>query len=76
MQDLQEVTHDIHYEKFRSQRLAKSAPASAGAVAPPKDKDKQLQEKDEELRRMQDMLAKMQEQIKQQSQTNLVGLGK
>jgi len=79
MQDLQEVTHDVHYENFRSQRLARGGDASGAssvAVAPRHDKDRQLQEKDDELRRMQDMLAKMQEQIKQQSQTNLVGCGK
>lgn len=81
MQDLQEVTHDVHYENFRSERLAKNS-GSAGAGAPgPKQagpegqKDKMLAEKDEELRRMQEMLAKMQEQIKQQSSTNLAAIG-
>jgi len=80
MQDLQEVTHDVHYENLRPQRLAKGDTRDGGsssAAAPPRhDKDRQLQEKDDELRRMQDMLAKMQEQTKQQSQTNLAGPGK
>lgn len=79
MQDLQEVTHDVHYENFRSERLArgggkeaaKEKPgASVGAPAGDQT-DKLLAEKDEELRRMQEMMAKLQEQIKQQSSTNL-----
>ena len=84
MQDLQEVTHDVHYENFRSECLASgggsattSASSGGGAVngaskaAGAEDKDKVLAEKDAELRRMQEMLAKMQEQMKQQSSTNL-----
>ena len=79
MQDLQEVTHDVHYENFRSERLARGESVSSGsgsvASSQPErgvgEKDKMLAEKDEELRRMQEMLAKMQEQIKQQSSTNL-----
>jgi len=85
MQDLQEVTHDVHYENFRSECLASggasattSASSGSGAAAGQskasagaEDKDKVLAEKDAELRRMQEMLAKMQEQMKQQSSTNL-----
>jgi len=82
MQDLQEVTHDVHYENFRSECLAKGgsaasassgggASASASKTSGAEDKDKVLAEKDAELRRMQEMLAKMQEQMKQQSSTNL-----
>ena len=84
MQDLQEVTHDVHYENFRSECLATGGSAastssgSSGAAAAassakggPENKDKVLAEKDAELRRMQEMLAKMQEQMKQQSSTNL-----
>lgn len=83
MQDLQEVTHDVHYENFRSERLAKGGGAGAGVTngggagaAGGKEvtKDKMLAEKDEELRRMQEMLAQMQAQIKQQSSTNLSNL--
>ena len=68
------VTHDVHYENFRSERLARGGggaankPAEAGRTD---QKDQMLAEKDEELRRMQEMLAKMQQQIKQQSSTNL-----
>ena len=52
MQDLQEVTNDVHYENYRSQSLAKhpsgngSSGAGAGVRRPPPildDKDKQLQ---------------------------------
>ena len=77
MQDMQEVTHDVHYENYRSQKLARQ---TGGAVAAKKapvafdDKDKQLQEKEAELRRMQEMVAAMQRQIKQQSQTSLAGV--
>jgi len=75
MQDLQEVTHDLHYENFRSQRLASGRPG-AGSVPVPASPgidvtEQKLLEKDAELRRMQEMLARMQEQMKQQSTTNL-----
>ena len=87
MQDLQEVTGDLHYENYRSQRLAKSNGNGGGAAAsaasasvlkrPPPivdDKDKQLQEKEAELRRMQEMVAAMQQQIKQQSTISLASM--
>lgn len=74
MQDLREVTQDVHYENYRSQRLV-------GKTAPPVDnkdtisvggdeaeKDRILQEKEAELRRMQEMIAKMQEEMKQKQQ--------
>jgi septin family protein len=55
-----QVTHDVHYENFRSQRLSKggahSGPGKTAAAATLSDKDvkdKMLAEKDEELRRMQ-----------------------
>jgi len=84
MQDLQEVTHDVHYENYRSQRLAskgkegralgEASVTNAGRGATLDDKDKQLQEKEAELKRMQEMLANMQQQMKQQSQTSLQSL--
>ena len=76
MQDLQEVTHDVHYENYRSQRLTKPASNAAIKRPPPilDEKDKQLQEKEAELRRMQEMVAAMQKQINQQSQTSLASL--
>ena len=52
MQDLQEVTNDVHYENYRSQSLAKqpsenaNSSGGAGVRRPPPildDKDKQLQ---------------------------------
>jgi len=86
MQDLQEVTHDIHYENYRSQRLARNGGnkenvASSSSVEPnvsigsaDDEKERILREKDAELKRMQEMVAAMQEQIKQQSQTSLPSL--
>ncbi|XP_058612173.1 septin-2 isoform X1 [Onychostoma macrolepis] len=64
MQDLQEVTQDLHYENFRSERLKRG-----GRKAPePEEMDKDiiLQEKEAELRRMQEMIAKMQAQMQKQ----------
>ncbi|KAJ8667649.1 hypothetical protein QAD02_009312 [Eretmocerus hayati] len=74
MQDLQEVTQEVHYENYRSERLAKGAPVPPrrqtaiendknNAVS---EKDRILQEKEAELRKMQEMLAVMQAQMQQQ----------
>ncbi|KAM4727670.1 septin-2 isoform 2-T2 [Anableps anableps] len=66
MQDLQEVTQDLHYENFRSDRLKRG-----GRKAPEPeemDKDMILQEKEAELRRMQEMIAKMQAQMQIQGE--------
>lgn len=62
MQDLQDVTHEIHYENYRTTRLAGNyVPAVHetdidGSMSSIDDitfeKDKQLQEKEEELRKM------------------------
>jgi len=77
MQDLEDMTHDSHYENYRSERLARQATpgrgsASAAAAADATtEKDRQIQEKDAELRRMQDMLQRMQAQIAQNSTTSL-----
>ncbi|XP_020294925.1 septin-1 [Pseudomyrmex gracilis] len=74
MQDLQEVTQEVHYENYRSERLAK------GASVPPRrqilsesdknttvsEKDRILQEKEAEIRHMQELLAVMQAQMQQQ----------
>lgn len=68
MQDLQEVTQDLHYENYRSERLASKPPAQRAQMAMGEEKgsekDRILQEKEAELRRMHEMLAKMQAQIK------------
>jgi len=84
MQDLQEVTHDVHYENYRSQRLAKVSSGNSGGgnkenVSSNKDAgeteaERILREKDEQLKQMQEMVAAMQEQIKQQSVTSLPSL--
>merc|ERR1719204_1466613 len=67
MQDLQEVTHDVHYENFRSERLAKGGGAGATASSNGGGAAGKEVTKDE-------MLAQMQAQIKQQSSTNLSNL--
>lgn len=78
MQDLQEVTQEVHYENYRSERLAKSARKNNGHIQKTTDehnaqmnemntdKDRILQEKEAELRRMQEMLAQMQAKMQAQ----------
>uniref|UniRef100_G3WBS0 Septin n=2 Tax=Sarcophilus harrisii TaxID=9305 RepID=G3WBS0_SARHA len=61
MQDLQEVTQDLHYENFRSERLKRSGGPDGEEVV---DKDRILQQKEAELRRMQEMIAQMQAQMR------------
>jgi len=81
MQDLQEVTHDLHYENYRASRLADEPEASAPAPPQQKsskrsgssqgeaEKDRILHEKELELQKMQEMIAMMQAQLQaQQSQ--------
>jgi len=70
MQDLQEVTHEVHYENYRSERLAKGAPVPKRTTSLPDhekgqvdEKDRILQEKEAELRKMKEALAKMQAQM-------------
>ncbi|XP_019694554.1 septin-2 isoform X2 [Prionailurus bengalensis] len=65
MQDLQEVTQDLHYENFRSERLKRG-----GRKVDNEDmnKDQILLEKEAELRRMQEMIARMQAQMQMQLQ--------
>uniref|UniRef100_A0A8C7UJA6 Septin n=1 Tax=Oncorhynchus mykiss TaxID=8022 RepID=A0A8C7UJA6_ONCMY len=65
MQDLQEVTQDLHYENFRSERLKRGGRQGQGQGPEPEemDKDMILQEKEAELRRMQEMITKMQAQM-------------
>lgn len=77
MQDLQEVTQEVHYENYRSERLAKGVKkngvpngTNGKEELPPapliiSEKDRILQEKDAELQRMQEMLAQMQAKIAQ-----------
>ena len=74
------MTHDSHYENYRSERLArqatpKSRNGSAAGGEDVSEKDRMLQEKDAELRRMQDMLQRMQAQIAQSSSSSLQSVG-
>uniref|UniRef100_A0AAQ4QWT6 Septin n=1 Tax=Gasterosteus aculeatus aculeatus TaxID=481459 RepID=A0AAQ4QWT6_GASAC len=64
MQDLQEVTQDLHYENFRSERLKRTG---RDVDEDEVDKDQILLQKEAELRRMQQMIAQMQAQMKMKS---------
>ncbi|XP_056420709.1 septin-2 [Hyla sarda] len=66
MQDLQEVTQDLHYENFRSERLKRGGASKVENVEV--SKDQILLEKEAELRRMQEMIARMQAQMQIQRQ--------
>lgn len=67
MQDLQEATHELHYETYRSDRLAdKGATVLRKTTSPSEDTEKILEEKEAELRRMQSILKRMQVQSKQE----------
>ncbi|XP_072393034.1 septin-1 [Diabrotica undecimpunctata] len=73
MQDLQEITQQVHYENYRSERLAKEGPVAKRnpgdeKAAPVGDKDRILQEKEAELKRMQEMIAAMQAKMQQTTQ--------
>lgn len=71
MQDLQEVTQEVHYENFRAERLATGTPMPAKKPSRYQNRndsqvdqrEQALQEKEKELRRMQEMLAKMQAEM-------------
>ena len=72
MQDLQEVTHEIHYENYRSEKLGSQKHRrnirdrdSVIVDSSNTDKDRILKEKEEELKKMQEMVAKMQAQMLQ-----------
>uniref|UniRef100_A0A7M4ERC4 Septin n=1 Tax=Crocodylus porosus TaxID=8502 RepID=A0A7M4ERC4_CROPO len=66
MQDLQEVTQDLHYENFRSERLKRGPRTVEDEEV---NKDQILLEKEAELRRMQEMIARMQAQMQMQMQS-------
>ncbi|XP_041347981.1 septin-2B-like isoform X2 [Gigantopelta aegis] len=80
MQDLQEVTQDLHYENFRAERLAvggKAKPApDSGQEKDLNDKERQLSEKEAEIRRMQEMLIKMQKEMENQKQRQQPQVGR
>ncbi|XP_064460849.1 septin-2-like isoform X2 [Ornithodoros turicata] len=72
MQDLKEVTRDVHYENYRAQYIQKISQQAAHErgkdMGPTYDgigeADRLLQIKDEEIRRMQEMLSQMQEKLR------------
>ncbi|XP_047113097.1 septin-2 isoform X2 [Schistocerca piceifrons] len=77
MQDLKDVTQDVHYENFRAQCISQISQQAirersklkrdSGPAYEPvtiSDTDRLLLQKDEEIRRMQDMLTQMQERLK------------
>ncbi|SPP77811.1 blast:Septin-1 [Drosophila guanche] len=81
MQDLQEVTQEVHYENYRSDRLAKGIKVKENGIKQERDnnvnaqaqannalseKDRILQEKEAELARMTEMLAQMQARMQAQ----------
>jgi len=71
MQDLQEVTHDLHYENYRAQRLANSSTTGLNmsqygyseSAEFQKQRDSILEAKERELQQLKEMMAKMQAQI-------------
>lgn len=74
MQDLQEVTQEIHYENFRAEKLAggsgkvvKQRASRSGIPQPDiNDREQALAEKEAELHKMKEMLAKMQAEMEAQ----------
>lgn len=76
MQDLKDVTRDVHYENYRAQYITKISQQAArernklrrdsglGNLENPTETDRLLQQKDEEIRRMQEMLNQMQEKLR------------
>lgn len=76
MQDLQEVTQEVHYENYRSQRLAKSVRqngtkslksngSNGHHLAQEEDFDDAAAEKDQMLREKEAELKRMQEMLTQ-----------
>jgi len=72
MQDLQEVTHDLHYENYRASRLgdepepqmtSQTTGRAKGNGENDHEKDRILQEKEAELQKMQRMIEQMQQQL-------------
>jgi septin 2 len=77
MQDLQEVTQEVHYENYRLQKLVTGSQGTSVAI-PSKnerpeeerklsERERELAEKEAQLRGMQQMLAKMQAEMQRQS---------
>uniref|UniRef100_T1J6H9 Septin-type G domain-containing protein n=1 Tax=Strigamia maritima TaxID=126957 RepID=T1J6H9_STRMM len=76
MQDLKDITRDVHYENYRAQHISKVSQNLTKELSKLKgdvnnesfegvsETDRLLQQKDEEIRRMQDMLNQMQEKLR------------
>jgi len=79
MQDLKDVTRDIHYENYRARHIAEQMTKAAQKERNKLKRDSSpnfenimqtdqlLKQKDEEIRKMQEMLLKMQVQLQQSS---------
>ncbi len=79
MQDMRELTHELHYENYRSRRIMNQGSQfsqsfqsdmnrdnisiQSGSVFEETEKDRILQEKQAELQKMHEMLRKMQEEM-------------
>ncbi|XP_076265828.1 septin 4 isoform X2 [Rhynchophorus ferrugineus] len=78
MQDLKDVTEDVHYENFRAQCISQISQHARERGKLKRDStpydsdisetDRLLLQKDEEIRRMQEMLNQMQEKLKETAQ--------
>ncbi|KAJ3604793.1 hypothetical protein NHX12_026845 [Muraenolepis orangiensis] len=71
MNDLKEVTCDVHYENYRAHKVnadnrVESPIPLFPMSTPDPETEKLIQMKDQELRRMQQMLQKMQQQMHEQ----------
>lgn len=84
MQDLKDITSDIHYENYRAEHLAEQMKQSTrermklkreSMLNPGKmeDTDNLIAQKDAEIQRMQEMLAKMQAQLQTNPRTPVNG---
>ena len=51
MQDLQEVTHEIHYENFRSEKLQPRKQLRSNEIDADEQQKKLIKEKDDEVSR-------------------------
>jgi len=79
MQDLREVTQELHYENYRSQRLANQSAAPVSYVLETSldeestnmEKDRMLKQKEAELRRMEMLVAQMQQQLQSKTEQSV-----
>lgn len=79
MQDLKDLTHDIHYENYRTELIKSQNKDSLQYIGSPvlKNKlnndetDKLLQQKDDELRKLQDLISKMKQNMPTANESRL-----